>query len=361
MRACGAVQALIIKIAPIGDTIMALPMVAALRRRYPGARVIWIGGETTADLVRIAGDVEVIPVNEHRFGRGSLLERVSEALEVCRKLRRRRFDLAIVAHANKRFRALTLALTLTTSVGEWRSFHSTRSKARLWAVPGRYHGDEYVRLITGVDGPDAEPAELPTTKLPLSDSMLSRFDGSTANLVVLAPGGAWGFSGEQPLRRWPLESYRLLAVELLGRGLRVVLTGAPSDDWARAAFSGLPVIDLISRTSLTDQLALFGACAVVVTHDSGPLHVAQLAGAPAVALFGPTNPAEYVRDPTRVRVIWGGAGLVCRPCHTSRGFAPCNDNRCIKGIPVQEVVSAVEEIIARNRFRPGPVAFESKC
>jgi ADP-heptose:LPS heptosyltransferase len=71
-----------------------------------------------------------------------------------------------------------------------------------------------------------------------------------------------------------------------------------------------------------------------------------------LALFGPTNPAEFVRDPTRIRVIWGGANLVCRPCYDKRHFAPCGDNRCMKEITVQETVRAVEEMMATpNGFR----------
>ena len=340
-------RALIIKIAAIGDTITALPMVAALRRRHPTVDITWICSETTADLVRHACEIEIIPVDEPRLFNGSVAEKASEIIKVWSKLRRRHFDLVAVGHT-KRFLKV---LTLTASVGEWRSLNSMRSKERVWAVPGRYHGDEFVRFITGIDGPDAERAELPTVKLPLPHSLLSRLDGSTANLIVFAPGGAKSPMLEQ-VRRWPLQHYRQLAVELLKRGFQVAITGAPSDAWMRGAFADLPIIDLVSQTSVTELLALFGTCALVVTHDSGQLHVAQLAGARTLALFGPTNPAEFVRDPTRVRVIWGGADLVCRPCYDKRRYAPCGDNRCVKEITVQEVLRAVEQMMATpNGFR----------
>lgn len=342
-------QALIIKIAPIGDTIMALPMVAALRRRHPTAGITWICRDTLADLVRLACGVEVVPVSEQRLFNGSGRQKVSEVIKIWIKLRRRHFDLAVVAHTKRFLRALTL----TASVGEWRSFHPIRSKMRQWAIPGRYHGDEYVRLITGIDGPDAERAELPTVKLPLPHSLLSRLGGSTANLIVLAPGGANSPLYEQSVRRWPLEHYRQLAAELLKRGFRVAVIGAPTDDFVRSAFVA-PTIDLVSKTSVTELLALFANCALVITHDSGPLHVAQLAGARTLALFGPTNPAEFVRDATLVRVIWGGADLVCRPCYDKRHYSPCGDNRCMKQITVQETLRAVDEMMTtKNEFQAG--------
>ena len=343
-------RALIIKIAAIGDTIMALPMVAALRRRHPTVDITWICSETMADLVRLACEIEVIPVDEPRLFNGSAAEKASEIIKVWSKLRRRHFDLVAVGHT-RRFLKL---LTLTASVGQLRSLNSMRSKERVWAVPGRYCGDEFVRLITGIDGPDAERAELPTLKLPLPHSLLSRLDGSTANLVVFAPGGPNTPTLEQyqQVRRWPIQHYRQLAVELLKRGFQVAITGAPSDAWVRDAFADLPIIDLVSQTSVTELLALFGTCALVITHDSGPLHVAQLAGARTLALFGPTNPAEFVRDPTRVRVIWGGADLVCRPCYDKKRYAPCGDNRCVKEITVQEVLGAVDQMMATpNGFR----------
>jgi heptosyltransferase II len=338
---------LIIKIAAIGDTIMALPMVTALRRRHPEAEIAWICSETTADLVKLLGKIEIITVNERRLLRGSPAERTSEVMRLWGKLFGRRFDLAAVGHTNPLLRVLAL----TASVKQWRALNSIRLKKRLWAVPGRYHGDEYVRLITGIDGPGAERAELPSPNLPLTRSVLPQLQGSLDNLIVLAPGGAKNPIDEQPLRRWPIESYRLVAIELLKRGFRIALTGAPCDQWVREAFNGVPFIDLIGKTTLTDQLALFCVCALVLTHDSGPLHIAQLAMTPTVALFGPTNPSEKLRDPARVRAIWGGEDLVCRPCYDNRDYAPCADNRCIKEISVAQVLRAIEEMIALNRPR----------
>jgi len=341
-------RVLIIKIAAIGDTIMAMPMLTALRERYPTAHIVWICSETTADLVRLISQIEIIAVNERKLLRGSLFERASEAIKVWTRLRWQRFDLAAVGHTNPLFRALAI----TASVKEWKSLPSIRLRRRVWAVPGRYHGDEYVRLINQIDGPAAKRAELPVLKVALPQTLLSLLGGSATGLIVLAPGGAKNPIDEQPLRRWPVESYRLMAAELLMRGFRVALTGGPSDSWVSTAFAQLPVIDLIGKTALTDQLALFEACALVITHDSGPLHLAQLAGVPTVALFGPTNPSEKVRDAKRIRVIWGGDKLVCRPCYDNKDYAPCSDNQCMKDISVQEAVRAAEEMIALNRFRP---------
>ena len=94
-------QVLIIKISAIGDTIMTLPTVAALRRRYPTASVAWLCSETTATVVRLVSEIEVISVNERKLFQGSLLEKISEVIRVWRRLRRRHYDLVVVGHTNR--------------------------------------------------------------------------------------------------------------------------------------------------------------------------------------------------------------------------------------------------------------------
>src|SRR5262249_38599606 len=141
-------------------------------------------------------------------------------------------------------------------------------------------------------------------------------------LIILAPGGARNSLVESPLRRWPLDSYRLLASELIMRGFGVVITGGPTDDWVSVAFKSLPILDLIGKTSLTDLLSIFAVSDAIITHDSGPLHVASLCGTPTIALFGPTIPMEKVSSNSNLHVLWGGQDLPCRPCYDGKLYAP---------------------------------------
>jgi lipopolysaccharide heptosyltransferase II len=334
---------LIVKLHAVGDVIMALPMVTALRKRYPNARITWLCGETTAPIIRLMRGVEVIAVNEANLFHGSPAERIAEMAKAWVRLLGRRFDLILTAYADPRYRLVTL----TARSKERRK--TNRGKGRWWAVAGRYQADEYVRLATNVDGPKAERAELPVIRPPLTEKLRSLTHGTAQGLVAIAPGGAKNTSVDSPLRRWPIESYRRLAAELLRRGFRVAITGAPSDAWARPNFEGLPVIDLIGRTSLVDLLALYGACAGVVTHDSGPLHIAILADACTVALFGPTIPQEKVPSRERIRVLWGGEALPCCPCWDGKLYAPCTENVCLQQISVDMVIDALDELIGGPR------------
>ena len=208
-------------------------------------------------------------------------------------------------------------------------------------------------MITGAEGPAQEPSVLPEFPLALSEALRAALATLPVPVVALAPGGARNILSDVPLKRWPLSHYADLARRLLAQGCGVVLTGAASDVWVREGFAGLGVLDLIGKTSVLELLGLYAACDAVVTHDSGPLHLARLAGAPLVALFGPTVPAEFVRADSRTVVLWGGAHLPCRPCYDGRRFADCHDNVCMQSVSPGEVEAVVMGLAGRAEVRPG--------
>jgi heptosyltransferase-2 len=344
-------HALIVKLAAIGDVAMALPMVSALRAQQPGCRIAWLCGTSAGPLLAcVAAIDELIVADERALLAGSSRERIGATLAVWKRLAGRRFDLVLTAHTDPRYRRLTLPVRAA------RRRALAAGTAQRGIVPGRYHGDEYVRLVTGRDDYRAQAFAPPVLDAALSADLRTRLaagNGRARPLVALAPGGARNAARDNPLRRWPLASYGALAGMLDARGFQIVLTGAPDDAWTRAAFAALPIIDLVGRTTLPELLALFRACAAVVTHDSGPLHVARLAGAPRVALFGPTDPAAFVGERTATVVLWPGSDLPCSPCYDGRDFAACADNVCMQRITPQAALDAVLALTARAGAAPG--------
>ncbi len=194
-------------------------------------------------------------------------------------------------------------------------------------IPGRHYGDEYVRLVTGVDDHHAVRFTPPPVRAALDATVAERIGDSTGNLVALAPGGARNPARDNPLRRWPLERYAALAEVLAAKGCTVLLTG--------------------SSATLPGLFALYARCAAVVTHDSGPMHLARLSGAPVVGLFGPTLPATFLRESARVIALWPGAALPCAPCYDGIAFAECSDNRCMQLIEPADVAARVDALLAR--------------
>jgi heptosyltransferase II len=331
---------LIVRIGAIGDVVMALAAVEAARTLDPDTRVTWLCGELVRPLLEQVGTVdEIIAVDDRALLKGGARERTRAIGRAWRTLGGRRFDLVVTAHADPRYRVLSA----TVRAGTRRSLRS--SGARPAPIAGRYEGDEYARLVHGIDGPDAPPARLPDVAFPPADRLLPP-DGPT---VMIAPGGAKNVLRDDGLRRWPVESYARVAADLAARGLRVVVSGGPGDEWVRPHFAGLPVVDLVGKTDLIALAAAIQACDLLITHDSGPMHLAFLARTPALALFGPTRPTERLPHGAKVRALWGGDHLACRPCYDGRGYAPCPNNVCIQSIAPADVVAAAVDLLSAPR------------
>lgn len=334
---------LIVKLAAIGDVVMALPMVTALRSADPATRITWLCGATVAPLLRcVEGIDELVVVDDAAVLGGARTRKAQAVLSAWKALRGKRFDLVVTAHSDRRYRML--AARVRSPERRWLGERGARPRL----VPGRFHGDEYVRLVTGADDWTAIRFPPPPVRATLDAGIAERLgDLEEQPLIALAPGGARNPARDNPLRRWPLERYAELAGLLVAHGRRVVLTGGPDDTWVRAAFAGLRVTDLIAATTLPGLFALYTRCAAVVTHDSGPLHLADLANVAVVALFGPTAPATMMRESASVAVLWPGAALPCSPCYDGRNFAACSDNRCMQLIAPAAVAAHVEALLAR--------------
>ncbi len=123
--------------------------------------------------------------------------------------------------------------------------------------------------------------------------------------------------------------------------------GDRHDLWVNRHFEGLAITNLIGSLSLRETVSALRGTDVVVSHDTGPMHLARLVRTPCVALFGPTAPVQFVREGACTIVIWGGRELACRPCYDGRNFAACSENRCMTSISVDEVFDATLRLLER--------------
>jgi heptosyltransferase-2 len=328
---------LIVRLAALGDVAMTSTLPREIKRREPGAHVTWLCGARVEELVRLFDAVDnVVAVDELALLKGGTAARYAAVAALWRSLAMQRFDVTLLGHADGRYRALLLPVR----TGRLRSLEHRPSPGML-PIPGRYFGDECVRLLDDVDsrGPILGHYPLADVRKRLPDVLDARAVG-----VVLVPGGTRNVLRESALRRWPVERYRAVAEGLLATGTPVTLVGDRMDAWVRRTFAGLPVRDEIGAHGLTGTLALLAHAQLVITHDTGPLHLAQLVRAQVLALFGPTNPAQFVSRDAGVTVLWGGADLACRPCYDGREFAACRDNLCMQEISVDQVLHRALEM-----------------
>jgi heptosyltransferase II len=318
-----------------------------VRAELPDAHVTWMCGSGIAELVTLFGPDEMLVVDD-RILRGSALLRARGIAKTWASLaRRRRFDRILLAHFDSRYRLLV-------PLRQQRAIRALRParKGSTNPIPGRYLGDEFARLLDV----DAAPTGPVQRRYPLMDVRPRLEPGATGSAavgpmspsVLLVPGGARNLLHEQALRRWPADRYASLARELRARGYRVGLIGNSQDAWVRPLFEGIDLDDFIGRLPLVETLRLMRDSAVVVSHDTGPLHLARLVRAPVVALFGPTVPRQVVGELDDGIALWGGAHLPCRPCYDGLDYARCSSNLCMQDIGVDQVVAAVDTLMTRR-------------
>lgn len=346
---------LVIRIAALGDVVMASTVLQRIRAEAPGAHVTWLCGEGAAPIVRLFDGVhEIITVDERRLLRGGPLERGREIWRVWVALARRRFDRVLLGHPDPRYRILLMPLP-----GEGVSMFRRGARGHTMPVPGRFAGDEFARLLdppVSHLGPIAGhwPISNARTRLAPTRVLPPALPGQKS--VVLVPGGARNVMRDDALRRWPVDRYASLAALLAAEGHRVALAGDEGDTWVRPRFEGVDVHDFLGKLDLEGTLRLMRDSDLVIAHDTGPMHLARLVRAPLIALFGPTSPRErLVEDETTV-ALWGGADLACRPCYDGREFASCPANVCIQEITPRAVADRAAALLRQREGRQSPLA-----
>lgn len=329
-------SALIVKFGQIGDVIMAIPAVRLLYEQ--GFEIHWVCGRAVRPLLECYSWIHLIPVDDRAMLRGNCLEQVRETLRLWSKVAIGRYDLCATLYYDRRYRLLTLPIRAGRKLAL-----SLKSRATV-LLAGRHHTDEFARVLLGLEDGCREQSTVPVPPDCLPPSSLP---GKVAlRRIAIVPGGTSNVLGQQALRRWPIENYLTLAQSLLDRGWEVVLFGGQEDAWVKPYFQQMAVTDCIDKLSLPEMISTCDACDAVVTHDTGPLHMAGLSRTCLVGIFGPTDPATRVpRRPLAVG-IWGGQGFACRPCYDGRNFAPCQFNGCMHQVNPEHVLRELDQLLS---------------
>jgi lipopolysaccharide heptosyltransferase II len=333
---------LFVKPSSLGDIIHALPVLDALRRHFTRARITWLVKREWAELVeRVEGVDEIVTVEPGLYG----------WLGAVPRLRASGFDLAIDLQGLFRSGAMAWLSGAIRRIGfaNAREGSSWFYTLRVPVPTTEIHAVDRYLLITDAMGISrkAEPA----FRFRLSSSDDQRVDELLSRRGVKG-GSRWvamNVSARWPTKRWPIRSFAGLIDHLAAAGIGpVVLVGAPGDGGAADDVSRLasrPPVSLVGQTGIGLLPALLRKASVLVTNDSGPMHVAAAVGTPVVAMFGPTSPTRTGPYGTSHHVL--RTGIPCSPCF-SRRCTNVNRLECLTAIAVTEVFNAVQQAVERR-------------
>ncbi len=332
-------RVLIVRLGAIGDVIMATPLLEEIWKRHADCHVDWIVGNVAAPILEAIVDprLHLLRVDERSIFHGGPIVRIRAILEVWIKLGSHRYDRILMLNSDSRYGILPLWCR-----GPRRWFRPGGGRG---LVPGRHHSVEYVRMLTGIDDFRIVSPKYPSVSHSQLPKEIDRQLQGKQPIVAISPAGARNVMREEGLRRWQLEGYRQVARSLRAKGCMVVLVGGPGDEWCSQAMAEDCDLDLVGKLDLSTFLSILSRVDVLVTHDSGPLHMADFVGIPSVGIFGPTLADEKSPISTPFRVVTSPDALACRPCYDGRNYAICSSPLCMSGITPEVVVANVLDLL----------------
>ena len=336
----------LIKPSALGDIVQTLPLLGMLRRRFPTATVSWVVRRDLADLITGHPDLtEVIPFHRNGTWRNSR--------QLMGLLKRRRFDLVFDLQGLFRTGVMTFATRAALRVG----LETAREGANLACncivpdsgrnVPAQRRYWRVAEALGLADHP--RTAVIPTTAADLI-WLTEQLRFLPRPIMAIHPGAGW------ITKRWPVEKFGEIARRFAGS---VVVIGAASVQFAgtqiiaSTAEAPKPVLNLAGQTTLKQLAVLLRAVDLLVTNDSGPMHLAAAVETPVVGVFTCTNP-----------VLSGPAGamheLISTGVSCAAGYHKTCPHRgsshlaCLAELSVERVWSAVVRLLDRRRSTARP-------
>jgi lipopolysaccharide heptosyltransferase I len=327
---------LMVRLGALGDVVHAIPAAAAIRAAMPDARIEWLVEAKHRPMLDLVTVIDRIVTLDGRT--------IRAWADVVRRLHQVRYDVALD------FQGLMKSAVLARASGAARvagfSIWHLREKAARPFYSETGSADEVEHVVQKnlqllrVIGIETSHVEFPLRDVSSPAVETVRAAVGSERYALINPGGAW------PNKQWPPERFGEVAAFLRDvRGIHsIVLWGPGEEGLARSviqASSG--AARQAPPTTVADLVALSRNASLIVSGDTGPLHIAAATGTPAVAIFGPTNPSRNGPwSPDDVAVT----RFERCECHYQRICQ--NDVWCLESVTVAEVTAAIQQRLARD-------------
>ena len=320
----------------LGDAVMTTPALVGLRSHYPDAEIVLLANPLVAQMFSCHPSIDRVMVYDKR----GVHKGFKGFWRMVNELRRQHFD-GVVLLQN----AIESALLAICAGIPCRAGYTTDGRRLLLNYPVTvsradkllHHTVYYRQLLLrlGISAADV-PVSLACSE---AEHKWATELLADENVIAINPGAAYGSA-----KRWLPERFAEVADTLAGRyGAKIVLTGGPGereigDDIAQAMHA--PVLNMVAQTSVRQMMALLAHSRLLVSNDSGPMHVASAFSVPIVAVFGSTDHTTTCPASGNVRIVRKPTD--CAPCLLRQ--CP-TDHRCMTAITAADVIQAATELL----------------
>ena len=328
----------------LGDVILNLPMVQILKREYPNAEI---------DVAAIPNAAQVLQNHPaiHRvieYDKRGSQKGIAGMVRMIGMLRQNRYDLAIVSHRSMRSALIVAAagiprrICFSKSAGRWFFTDVVTYQPSLHEVERNISLLQPLNIkLQGKELPSVYPSA--DDIIAVNQAMQRHGIDPSQRFVAIAPGSVWA------TKRWPPEHFAELVRKIADRNWVPLLIGGPGDRELCISIAQLSqsqsVQNFAGELTVLQSAELLRRCAVVISNDSAPVHLAVAVRTPVIAIFGPTVPAfgfgPYGISDRVVQID----GLKCRPCSIHGGdVCPIGTFVCMKDLRVENVMVHIDQI-----------------
>jgi lipopolysaccharide heptosyltransferase I len=330
------VKFLLVRLGSLGDVIHGIPAASALRNRYPDAQIDWLVDSHYLELLDLVECQDRRIAVDPRDLRSPV--RAPDFVRTIADLRRTEYDASIDLQGLVKSAALARAAAARRTIGYPRVHLREPLAALLYTEapdPGEavHVIDKSLALVSALGVTDTRvhfPIRVPRTSA--VESVLERC--GSAGYALINPGAAW------PNKRWPPQRFGAVAAAMHSRaGLRSLVLWGPREQELAAAVAAASAgaAEIAPPTTIPDVVGIARHARVMISGDTGPLHIGAAVGTPVVAVFGPTLAARNGPWSPHDAVVSRTGQCSCLYERRCRKGTPC-----IEDIGVDEVVSAVQ-------------------
>ncbi|RJQ33148.1 MAG: lipopolysaccharide heptosyltransferase II [Actinobacteria bacterium] len=338
---------LIIKLAAMGDILFASAIASNLKKSFPNASIDWLADSWTKEVVDNIPSVGKAIYYDRPWLAQSKIKGYLEIPKLVKKLRDKKYDLAIIANRSSLASKLAKMAKIPLKVGFGKSKNLDVNVIYDSSKP---EVDRNLDLLRAIGVEIVSKKMVFNVNKHIEEQVKKRFLSGKDRVVCLSAGGGQNPGLKMLLKRWPIEYFCELAAMLIKKGFGVVLVGGKEDKLLSDEISKkTKAINLAGKTNLAESAAIIKNSCLFIGADSAPLYIAAAVGTATLGLYGPTDPR--ILSPIGPRNAYLFKQSHCSPCYTPQSivqgrYNECQYNQqCLKDLSVQEVFAKAMELL----------------